>query len=784
MTVDFPGRDSVFTVPSRRSFLKVGTAALAAASTHAGWAAESSGPKLDVDWESFLAQHDPVWTRLPLNYFEGPFVGNGMLGAILYAEGNALRIELGRTDVYDHRPGNPIHYSARLPIGHLLLSPAGRITESGFRISLLRGEVTGTVKTDKGSIELRLWAPPVEGLILEYSTQGGESGATLKLVPEQGQSSRWIAEPNRDRNFTYVPNPPFVVTQVGEIEVVTQPLLAGSDYATAWTTLATGSKRVAIIGIANLRTTTGSAAHALATLHHIITTGLGTLEQAHRDWWRKFYPASFATFFDARLESFYWIQLYKLASATRAEGPVIDLMGPWYKHSVWAAYWMNLNTQLNYYSVLPTNHPELGDPLCRLLWERREDLIHNVPPEYQSDSAALGNPTGFGSLVAPGPGPAKGKLAAGYYAFIALPWLMQQFYLQYRFTMSGARAELRLRNEIFPLLKRTVNTYLHLIEIGSDGRYHIPRAFSDEYGVAEDTNLNHALLRWCLRTLLAIDSRLMLNDPERPRWNEVLTQLADYPVDSTGLMIGKNVPFARPHRHSSHLFAIFPLHVLNVDDNPDKLDLILRSIEHFLSFHGDDCIFKFTAAASLYAALGKGDEALVELKRALEPQPEGPTITANTLYSENGWPTFESPISAQRAMLDMYLQSWGNRIRIFPALPSQWQDAAFHRLRAEGGFLVSARRTSGRTTLVAIESLSGEPCRLQTNLEEPFNIFGVAASRLRRLHPATTSTPGLYELSLRRGEHALLVSLGSDARIEPLSHAVAASNAWGAKAST
>ena len=134
-----------------------------------------------------------------------------------------------------------------------------------------------------------------------------------------------------------------------------------------------------------------------------------------------FLSASFVTLPDARLESFYWFQLYKMASATRENRSVVDLMGPWFKPTVWAVYWQNLNTQLASYSVLPANHPELGENLCHLLWDRREYLISNVPKEYQSDSAGLGNSTGSDNLIAPRPGPIREKLGTGAYHNIALP---------------------------------------------------------------------------------------------------------------------------------------------------------------------------------------------------------------------------------------------------------------------------------------------------------------------------------------------------------------------------
>src|ERR1051325_8169735 len=61
-----------------------------------------------------------------------------------------------------------------------------------------------------------------------------------------------------------------------------------------------------------------------------VRQGVARLEAAHRRWWHAYYPESFLTFPDARLEAYYWIQIYKLGSAMRADGPILDLNGPWF----------------------------------------------------------------------------------------------------------------------------------------------------------------------------------------------------------------------------------------------------------------------------------------------------------------------------------------------------------------------------------------------------------------------------------------------------------------------
>jgi hypothetical protein len=125
------------------------------------------------------------------------------------------------------------------------------------------------------------------------------------------------------------------------------------------------------------------------------------------------------------------------------------------------------------------------------------------------------------------------------------------------------------------------------------------------------------------------------------------------------------------------------------------------------------------------------------------------------MYSEGGeaaLPVMETPLHAAAAVQEMLLQSWGDRIRVFPAVPDAWADVIFHDLRAEGAFLVSAARRAGQTSWVRIESLAGEPCLLDTDLET-FRGF----KNGKRIEVAR-SPDGLFELSLARGEEIVLLS--------------------------
>ncbi|MEV8421252.1 glycoside hydrolase family 95-like protein [Streptomyces niveus] len=111
--------------------------------------------------------------------------------------------------------------------------------------------------------------------------------------------------------------------------------------------------------------------------------------------------------------------------------------------------------------------------------------------------------------------------------------------------------------------------------------------------------------------------------------------------------------------------------------------------------------------------LGKGDDALDYLDTLLDK-----FVQPNTMNRESG-PVLETPLSGAQLMHDMLVQSWGDTVRVFPAVPGAWQDAQIHNLRTQGAFMVSARRDGGRTEYVRVRSLAGEPLKLAHSLEVP-----------------------------------------------------------------
>ena len=254
----------------------------------------------------------------------------------------------------------------------------------------------------------------------------------------------------------------------------------------------------------------------------------------------------------------------------------------------------------------------------------------------------------------------------------------------------------------------------------------------------------------------------------------MLERLVDPPPDENGLRVGRDLAFDRSHRHFSHLFAIWPLRIHNID-HPECRELSDRSIARWLSLDEELQGYTWTSSSCMAAGFGDGDAALVRLNNLR------PFLQPNTMYTENG-PVIETPISAAESTHDMILQSWTDPladgmksvIRVFPAVPTTWSDVAFRDLRAEGGFLVSAARKNGSTQWIEIESLAGEPCVLQTDIPGELTASnGVAIEQVRE---------GRWSIALGKGGSVVLHAVGAtpDLEIAPVERTDSVANIFGA----
>jgi len=710
-----------------------------------------------VDWAKMLAPHDLVWGSIPNRWDQAPFLGNGEQGTMMYGiNQSTLRWDVGCSAAHDHRPFEKDDLSekhvevlnrGRHFIGHLRVELPEEIQGGQARLDLWNAEATGSVRSGKGEMSWRTLVHATEPVMkFEMTPSGSLREAKFVFVPEKAQSPRAV----RAKTLREPANPdPVLETLPDGVNTSVHHLGAGGQTAVAYFEKEVGGTKSLWLSVQHSFPGKEAQTNAVKAVRSAVAADQKSWLQSHRDWWNDYYPASFISTGDPYWDPFYWVQQYKLACATRDKGWIIDNQGPWLQPTAWNATWWNLNVQLSHAGVYKANRRGMGSALSHRLDINRASLKLNVAEPYRADSYAIGRTASGWDLLghAGQPGGREpmdrniGRESAN------LLWALHNVDLEYRYWQD---AELRDR-VLYPLLVGAVNYYRHFLVEGGDGLLHLPSTHSPELRNVEDCSYDLDLLRWGAGRLLELAKEKRVSAKDEPlmaKWTEIQTRLVPTPVNQTGRMIGKNAPLNGGHRHWSHLMAIYPLRTLTPEEPADR-ELIERSLKRWHSFGRGIAGYAFTAASCMSSLLGDGDGALGyldHLKSYLKP---------STMYSEIGLPVMETPLHGATAIQEMLFQSWGGRLRVFPAVPDKWPEVQFAHLRGEGAFLVSARREKGATKWVLVESEAGGVVEVDPQLADASWVVSKGTQ-------VAMVSPGVYRMVAQAGGMAMFWPQGEE----------------------
>ncbi len=665
--------------------------------------------KTTSNLSEYMATQSLKWEQLPMQWNEGAFLGNGKIGMMVYVDSvdNSLTLWLGRPDVTDHRMAPDRKTSlgikgasvmtdyCRMDIGKMKLFPQAKILSGTMELDIYNAELDGVLHTDKGDLFFKAYTPyNMEVNVVEIITNVPYS---WKQYPGSPRSPRIQVFPDLKEKLKYEDNPmPQYIAYKHEGWSV-HPLLAGGDYATYWKEICNEKNSVMYVSTMNEVPKSGlSLSKAKKEVDEAVSLGVSILKNEMRNWWHNYYRTGLIAIPDKKMENFYHIQLYKLATCSRVDGPVMDVFGTFYKTSQWPGIWWNLNVQLTYMSTHATNRLEQGANYQKLL----DALFADIMMAY---------------------GPAR----CGDFA-----WAL---YIYYSYMRYDGASWFEISDKVMPKAIKLLEYYLpHLEE--RNGIIYLLDTESPEYEgfkTYDNSNYNLAALRWLLQTMIQISNNTGNKPKEYSDWKEIIKKLHPYPIDDNGYMIGSNTPVTKSHRHYSHLLSFYPLRLQDITD-PQVNNILEKSIDHWMTIGNGSGLagYSYTGAASLYAYQGNGNKAYKQIYHFLNNSIGISLLLPNTMYVESGGknPVIETPLSAATAITEMLLQGWGETLRIFPAIPNDWSDCAFDELRAEGGFVVSASRKSGKLEWVKIQSQTGKRCRIY--LPQWENVFQVEGPRV------------------------------------------------------
>lgn len=375
-------------------------------------------------------------------------------------------------------------------------------------------------------------------------------------------------------------------------------------------------------------------------------------------------------------------------------------------------YHHDLNTELSYWPAYTGNHLKEGMGYLNTIWNQRDTYRKWTRQYFETEG-----------LNVPGVATLTGEPMGGWIQYAmsqtAGAWIGQHFYLHWKYS---ADKEF-LKEKGYPYV-RDVATFLEQISEVDKSTGVRRLEFSSSPEIFDNsiqawfktmTNYDLSLMTFIFRAASEMADALQLPE-EAEHWRKIAGQLPDYDLaDDGSLTFAKGFPYEGSHRHFSHAMAIHPLGLIDWSDGPEAQRIIRATVKR-LDQYGPDYWTGYSYAwlGNMKARMFDGEGAAKALRTFAECFCLKNTFHANGDQSGTGKSLFtyrpftlEGNFAFAAGVQEMLLQSHTDVIQIFPAIPADWKDVSFEKLRAMGGVLISASMKNGKVDEVRICSEVG-----------------------------------------------------------------------------
>jgi len=390
---------------------------------------------------------------------------------------------------------------------------------------------------------------------------------------------------------------------------------------------------------------------------------------------------------------------YLMIACSRPGGQAANLQGLWNEgtNPPWGGkYTININTEMNYWPAGPTGLRSCTEPLLRLVEDLAVTGARTAQLLYGARGWVAHHNSDLWRSTAPDDGPLWGLWPCGG------AWLCNTLWTDWQYARDPA-----VLARLYPLLKGAALFFVDTLVEDPQGRGLITAASSSpehQHPFGSTMCDGPAMDRQIIRDLFAhtIEAGALLGrDAEwRAQLGETRARIAPDRIGAAGQLQewledwDEQAPDPH-HRHVSHLYAVYPSDQINIRDTPHLIDAAKTSLRQ----RGDLSTGWATAwRICLWARMGEGDHAHDVLKGLL-----GPLRTYPNLFDAHPPFQIDGNFGGAGGIMEMLVQSWGNELRLLPALPAAWPTGSIRGARARGGLKVDLSWRHGKPTTLRIE---------------------------------------------------------------------------------